>query len=76
VFLTLSRGKKYFSAFPTVVKISCRQTVKSSQGREHTYIILDSETTTETTQSERRTTGIDTQKSTNEKLKTEHAALQ
>ena len=53
---------KSFSALPTVVKISCRQ-------------ILDSETTT-ATQFERRTTGIDTQESTNEKLKTEHAALQ
>jgi hypothetical protein len=60
---------------PTVVKISCRQTVNSSHGREH---IIDNETTstTETTPlSEQQTTDIDAQESSYEKLKTEHAEL-
>jgi hypothetical protein len=68
-------GKKSFGALPTVVKISCRQTINSSNGREH---IIDNETTstTKTTQlSEQQTTDIDAQKSTNKKLKTEHAEL-
>ena len=64
-------GMKSFSALPTVVKISCRQTANSSQGK-----IQVIKTTTETSQSEQQTTAIDAQESAIEKLKTEHAVLQ
>ena len=46
-------GMKSFSALPTVVKISCRQTVNSSQGKIHVI-----KTTTETSQSEQQTTAL------------------
>ena len=64
-------GKKSFGAMPTVLKVSCGQTVNSSQGRIH-----GTNTTAETSQSEQQTTAIDAQESAIEKLKTEHAVLQ
>ena len=68
--------KKSFGAFPTVVKISCRQTVNSSQGRVHIDNKTLNKTITETIQPGPQTTAIDTQETANEKLRTEHAALQ
>jgi hypothetical protein len=74
-------GKKSFGALPTVLKLSCRQTVNSSQGREHILscdsIINNSE---ETTTSEQQTSDnikpdIKTHESSYEKLTTEHAEL-
>ena len=71
-------GKKSFGALPTVVKVSCRQTVNSSQGKIHGI-----NTSAGTFQSEKQTTSIyaqespiDAQESHIEKLKTEHAVLQ
>jgi hypothetical protein len=54
---------------------ACRQTVNSSQGREHIYYyrIL---ARLNNPVCEQQTTSIDTQESTNERLKNEHAALQ
>ena len=75
-------GKKSFGALPTVLKLSCRQTVNSNQGREY-ILSCDSiiNTTDETTTSEQQTSGnifkpdIKTQESSYEKLTTEHTEL-
>ena len=75
-------GKKSFGALPTALKLSCRQTVNSNQGREH-ILSCDSiiNTAHETTTSEQQTSGnifkpdIKTQESSYEKLTTEHAEL-